>query len=158
MSEQPEAEGVIRRNERAERQPRAEAVSEERRRRKTARSLDPALNRFGITADLLDQEKYVYRAAVDEGMRLHQLTVADDYDFVTVKGEAARSATDEGVVRYLAGNKVDGSPRYSYLLRKLKKFADEDREVRVRRVDAEEKARLTETPDDAPDKSYTPKR
>lgn len=153
MSEEP-AEGVIRRNDR---QPRAEAVSEERRRRPNAAGLDPSLARFGVTADILDLDKYVYRAALDSGMRLHQLTELDDYDFVTVKGEAARAATAEGVVRYQAGV-LDGRPQYSYLLRKLKKFADEDRAERVKKVDAEEKVRLTETPEDAPDKSYTPGR
>lgn len=140
------------------RQPRAEAVAESRRRRKNANlSLDPALARFGVSDDILDHDKYVYRAAEDRGMRLHQLTVKDDYDFVTVKGEKASAADAEGVVRYQAGT-IDGKPVYSYLLRKLKKFADEDRAERVRKIDAEEKARLTETPEDAPDKSYTPKR
>jgi hypothetical protein len=139
------------------RQPRAEAVQEERRRRKTSAGMDPSLARFGVTAEILDLDKYVYRAAVDTGMRLHQLTEADDYDFVTLTGAAARSADAEGVVRYLAGT-VDGKPQYSYLLRKLKKFADEDRAGRNDRVQAELKARLTETPDDAPDKSYTPGR
>jgi HEPN domain-containing protein len=139
------------------RQPRAEAVAEERRRRKTDTGLDPSLSRFGVTADILDLDKYIYRAAEDRGMRLHQLTEADDYDFVTVKGEKASSAAAEGVVRYLAGT-VDGKPVYSYLLRKLKKYADEDRAERARRVDAEIKSRLTETPDDAPDHSYTPGR
>lgn len=141
-----------------ERQPRAEAVTEERRRRKTETvATDPSLARFGVDASILDEAKYVYRAAEDRGMRLHQLTQNDDWDFVTVKGEKASASDAEGVVRYRAGT-IDGAPLYAYLLRKLKKFADEDREARVRRVDAEEKARLTETPDDAPDKSYTPKR
>lgn len=151
---QEQTSGVI---SRPDRQPRAEAVQEERRRRPGAQGLDPSLARFGVTADILDLDKYVYRAALDNGMRLHQLTQNDDYDFVTVKGAAARAADAEGVLRYQAGV-VDGRPQYSYLLRKLKKFADEDRAERVRKVDAEEKARLTETPEDAPDKSYTPGR
>lgn len=150
MSEQPDTA-------RTGRQPRAEAVQEERRRRKVNTGLDPSLARFGVTPDILDLDKYVYRAALDHGMRLYQLTENDDYDFVTVRGGSARSSDAEGVVRYVA-DRIDGQPVYSYLLRKLKKFADEDRAERVRKVDAEEKARLTETPEDAPDKSYTPKR
>jgi hypothetical protein len=136
---------------------RAEAVGEERRRRKTSAGMDPSLVRFGVTADILDQQKYVYRAAEDRGMRIHTLTQDDDYDFVTLKGEGVRSADAQGVVRYQSGT-VDGKPIYSYLLRKLKKFADEDRAERIKKVDAEEKARLTETPEDAPDKSYSPRR
>jgi hypothetical protein len=138
------------------RQPRAEAVEEERRRRKSEVSSDPALKRFGISDDLLDHNKYVYRAALDNKMRLHQLTVNDDYDFVTSDGQKAASADAKGVIRYLADT-IDGQPVYSYLLRKLKKFADEDRAERIKKVDAEEQARLTERPGDAPDKSYKPK-
>lgn len=140
------------------RQPRTEVVDEERRRRKSERSADPTIARFGMTVAALDLDKYVYRAAVDDGMRLHNLTVEDDYDFVSLKGEKAASADAEGVAKYRSGNKVDGSPAYSYLLRKLKKFADEDRGKRDAAVLAEQTARLTERPGDAPDKSYTPKR
>lgn len=150
-----ETQGLI--EPRNGRPPRAEAVAEDRRRRKSTISTDPTLNRFGISEDVLDLDKYIYRAAEDRGMRLHQLTQNDDYDFVTVKGQKASSATDEGVVRYRAGT-VDGAPVYSYLLRKLKKFADEDREAKVRQNAAEEHARLTKPPADAPDNSYTPKR
>lgn len=150
MSEAPE-----RNTERAQRQPRVEAVEDERRRRKAGPTGDPTMARFGITDDILDLKKYVYRAAVDSGMRLHNLTVRDDYDFVTLTGEKADGVDAKGVVRYQAGV-LDGKPQYAYLLRKLRKFADEDRAVSAGRVKDELKARLTETPDDAPDKSYTP--
>lgn len=139
------------------RPPRAEAVAEERRRRRSDMAVDPALERFGVTADILDHDQYVYRAGIDKGMRLHNLTVRDDYDFVNLSGEKAAGATEKGVVRYVA-EVVDGRPVYAYLLRKLKRYADEDRGAAARKVQDELKARLSETPEDAPDKSYTPKR
>lgn len=138
------------------RPPRAEAVSEERRRRRSDSSADPALERFGVTADILDHKRYVYRAGLDKGMRLHSLTVRDDYDFVTVDGEGAQKADAKGVVRYVA-DVIDGKPQYAYLLRKKRQFADEDRAASANKVKDALKARLTQTPDDAPDKSYTPR-
>ena len=140
------------------RQPRTEAVAEERRRRRSESTGDPTLARFGLTENVLDRDKYEYRAAVDDRSRLQDLTVNDDYDFVTIKGSKAAKADAEGVAKYQDGTKLDGSPRYTYLLRKPKKFADEDRAQRLAKIDADEKARLTSAPEDAPDKSYTPKR
>lgn len=143
-----------------ERQPRAEAAAEERRRRPadTGNAADPTLRRFGVSEDILDHDKYVYRAALDDGTRLYELTERDDYEFVTTSGGKASKSDAAGVVKYRAGNKLDGEPAYSYLLRKPKKFADEDRSKAIAKVDAEEKARLKRTPGDAPDQSYTPKR
>lgn len=138
------------------RPPRAEVVTEERRRRRSSDSVDPALERFGVTADILDHDKYVYRAGLDKGMRLHRLTVRDDYDFVTVDGEGAQRADAKGVVRYVS-DVIDGKPQYAYLLRKKRQFADEDRAVSAKKVKDALTARLTQTPDDAPDKSYTPR-
>lgn len=136
---------------------RAEAVGEERRRRQSDATTDPTLDRFGIAPDLLDHNEYVYRAAVDKGMRLHNLTVRDDYDFVNIRGEKASAAADEGVVRYQA-DVIDGKPIYAYLLRKLKRYADVDRRAKANQILSVQKARLTEVPTDDPDleNAYVP--
>lgn len=137
---------------------REEDVNDERRRRRSDGVSDPSLSRFHITEDALDRKKFVYRSVADNGNRLLNLTQNDDYNFCTFKGERASGADADGVARYRSGTNLDGSPQYTYLLRKLKQWADEDRTQRLDKVDRAEKARLTETPDDAPDKSYTPKR
>jgi hypothetical protein len=112
---------------------RADGVREERRRRQSDQTSDPTLERFGISPELLDHSQFVYRAAVDKGMRLHNLTVRDDWDFVNIRGETAKGAQAEGVVRYQA-DLIDGKPVYSYLLRKLKRYADADRREKADRI------------------------
>lgn len=149
--------------EAAQSQSRAETVAEERRQRDTVKSSsqDPTLNRFGIGADKLDFDKYVYRAALDDKNRLYELVDRGEYEFVTTNdGKVGKSLKSDaaGVVKYRAGTTVDGAPAYSYLLRKLKKFADEDRDKAVAEVDAREKLQMRGATKDAPDQSYTPKR
>lgn len=143
--------------DRADRPSRAEAVTEERRKRLTNTSVDPTLRRFGLTEDDVDREKFEYHATVDDKIRLIEL-FREDWDFFTKDGAKAASKDAEGVLRYQSGNNLDGSAQYTYFLRKLKKYADEDRAAKLSKIDADEQARLTETPRDAPDKSYTPKR
>lgn len=135
---------------------RAEEVSERRRKRDTTNTGDPSLRRFNVGPEILDTDKFIYRSVADEGVRLMQLTESDDYDFVTAKGEKASKADAAGVLRY-QHTVVDGQPKYTYLLRKLKKFADEDRAAKQANIDEVEKARLSKTPADAPDKAYKPK-
>lgn len=145
-------------------QTRAEQVAEERR---NPRPMgigvqgDPTLRRFGVAPNLLDLEKYTYRAALDDGNRLYELVEQGEYEFVTVNdGKAGTTLKSDGrgAIKYRSGTKVDGSVQYSYLVRKLKKFADEDRKQAVARIDAQEKAQLQGRTSDAPDESYTPKR
>lgn len=158
MTEDTEA----RRNRTAE-QPasRAEETQAARRKRTNDVTQDPTLRRFGVTDDFIDTEKYYYFAAVDDKTRLLELTKDDDYDFITDKGAKADKPDAAGVLRYQSGVKLDGSPQYTYLLRKPKQFADEDRAKKVAKNAAEERALLANEPGSnrsAPDKSYTPKR
>lgn len=141
-----------------ERTDRAEEVAEARRKREDDPTADPTLRRFGLTEDDVDRDKFEYRAAVDDKTRLLALTKGDDWDFVTDKGAKATDPDAKGVLRYQSGTNLDGSPLYTYFLRKPKQFADEDRAKKVAKIDADEKARLSKAPSDAPDKSYTPKR
>lgn len=138
---------------------RPEATQRRRQERPTSnQAVDPTHRRYGVPADFFDREKYSYYSAVDKGSRLYDLTVNDDYDFVTKDGKAATGSegrAGEGALRYQSGT-VDGAPQYTYLLRKPMKFAAEDREKKVAKIDADEKARLKRIPEDAPDQSYTP--
>lgn len=144
------------RTPRDEQPSRAEAGETQRRRRRADFSNDPSLARFNITEDVLDRDRFVYRSVADTGNRLLQLTQADDYDFVTLKGDQAKDGNAEGVAKYRSGNNLDGSPQWTYLLRKPKQFADEDRTQKIARIDAREKRALSEQNDEAPDKAYTP--
>lgn len=146
-------------------QTRAEAVAEERRNPARAMGIgvqgDPTLRRFGVPDNLLDFDKYEYRSALDDRNRLYELVEQGEYEFVTLsdrKAGKSLKSDDAGVVKAKVGNKVDGSPAYAYLVRKLKKFADEDRKQAVAKVDAQEKLQLQGQTKDAPDQSYTPKR
>ncbi len=135
---------------------RADAVAEERRKRSGA-APDPSLARFNLTPDKLDHRNFEYRSVADRGNRLASLTKDDDYDFVTTAGGKASDASEAGVIRYRSGT-VDGLPEYTYLLRKPKKFADEDRAARLAKLDAEERVALSEDNAEAPDVRYTPGR
>ena len=137
---------------------RAEAVQTERRRRKAGVSGDGVQTKMQVPPDLYEPEKYVYRWANDDRMRIHNLTVNDDYEVVLATGKAGK-AGDASAVRYRVGNKEDGAPMYAYLLRKLKVHDEADRSERIAEIDKREKERLSaKAPDDAPEKSYTPKR
>lgn len=155
MSEQPEP--------RAQRITRQDQVTADRRRRKNVdEATDPIMERFGVSADILDLKQYAYRSAEDRGMRLHNLTKRDDWDFVVMKAgavEVGDSTDQNGVVRHQSGT-VDGKPVYSYLLRKLKRYADIDRAERANRILSDQKVRLTEVPTDDKElasSAYVPK-
>lgn len=137
---------------------RAEEVTESRRNRYEATAGDLSLRRFGVPDSILDPEKYIYRAAVDRDTRLIQLTKNDDYDFVIDADTVTGNPDQKGVVRYQSGKLIDGSPEWTYLLRKPKKFADEHRARSLEKLKIEERARMTETPGDAPEQAYKPGR
>ncbi len=136
------------------REDRAGAIQSDRRRRKSDAVQDPFLRPFAITPDVLDHDTFAYRSEVEDGARLQNLTVHDDWDFVTRSGGKASAADDTGVLRYQSGT-VDGKPQYTYLLRKLKKFAEEDRAAKDAKIAALERAR--QTPADAPENAYKPR-
>lgn len=138
-------------------QTRAEAVAARRKQRGAETSSDPSLRRYGMSEDMLDLNKFSYRSVADEGNRLYQLTEQDDYDFVTIKGEKASKADTQGVARY-QHTVIDGQPRYTYLLRKPVEFVAEDRKAKDKHIDEMESKRLKQTPDDAPEGAYKPKK
>jgi hypothetical protein len=72
---------------------------------------------------------YEHRWINDAGVRMYQKTRQDDWDIVTQEGGVVKEdATDLGsAVSVVVGTKPDGSPLRSYLCRKPKAFAEEDR-------------------------------
>lgn len=100
-------------------------------------------NTLAVPEDLLDRQKFEYRWVTDEGIRLHNLTVNDDYDIVSkdVTGKAKDDRSD--AYRVQVGMKPDGSgPLFQYLCRKPRKYAEEDRAVRQKANDKKQLARV----------------
>lgn len=114
------------------RQPRAEMVSTERRRRR-----GNTLNRMtGFKLDIfeekqLDKANYIYRWITDDGPRLRQ-AYNSDYDFVNgdeIKDFNASLETDsesDGRIRMLTGRDKFGNPEYQYFMKKPLEFWEED--------------------------------
>lgn len=77
---------------------------------------------------------YYCRWVYDEGTRIHEFTVMDDYDFVqrTEIGDHVGENSQDGNtelgsrVRVLVGKDEEGKPLYQYLLKKKLDFQRED--------------------------------
>lgn len=122
------------------RQPRAEAVAGERRRRRNGSLNVMAQFKLDIFGpEDLDLENFVYLWANDEGANIRSLTQQDDYEFVTSSDirnfnpNMVDSAESDERIRILAGNKKNGDPLYVYYLKKPRSFWEEDQEAIVRR-------------------------
>lgn len=114
---------------------RGEAIQTERRRRNTDAL---AGNRRHLSVNVeLDTENYQYRWVNDEGTRLHDLTVKDDYEVVhdrsgTLKIDGAGTGAEVAVP---VGMGEHGKAVKAVLLRKPKKFYDDDQAAEQRRID-----------------------
>lgn len=101
-------------------------------------------NTLAVPENLLDRKKFEYRWIVDEGIRLHNLTVNDDYDIVSkdLGGKATKDDRTDAY-RVQVGMKADGSgPLYQYLCRKPRTYAEEDRAARQKVNDEKQIARV----------------
>lgn len=119
---------------------RGEQVKAQRRRRNTD-SLSGRRRRMAVDETKLDRENYVYRFANDDDRgRLHALTVEDDWEVVhdrasETKADSAGMGTEVSVS---AGVGERGAPLKAVLLRKPKRYHDEDYAARQRRIDETE--------------------
>lgn len=121
------------------RQPRAEAVQTERRRRR-----DDTLDRvhglkLALPKECLADTEYDYRWINDEGARISDLTVHDDWNFVTINGV---ETAQEHATRRVVGTKRDGSQMDAYLVRKRKEWVQEDRRAKSAVIAEDERAAL----------------
>ena len=117
---------------------RQEAITAERRRRNTD-ALAGKRRKLAITAPL-DTENYAYRWANDEGTRLHDLTVNDDWEVVkdrsgTLKIDGAGTGAEVAVP---VGVGESGNGVKAVLLRKPRKFHEDDKRAEQRRIDETE--------------------
>lgn len=138
---------------------RAEEIKTERRRRNTD-ALGGKRRRLGLTAEL-DRKNFEYRWANDDGTRIHDLTVNDDWEIVqerkTLKADGTGVGTETAVP---VGMGEHGRPVRAVLLRKRKDWYDDDMKQAQRRIDEQEAAiKAGNRPDggSADDKTYVPK-
>lgn len=105
---------------------RQEEVATERRRRDDG-TLDRVHNRrLALPVEFQDDKDHTYRWVDDNEARIHQLTVKDDWDICTAKGE--------GNVRMPVGRDKDGKPQTQVLVRKKMAFhLDDQRKKEVAR-------------------------
>lgn len=120
---------------------RNEQIKSERRRRKSG-ALEGKRRRLAVDESKLDRENFAYRFANDEGNRIHDLTVNDDWEVVPDRGNEVKSdSTDMGSsVSLLAGTGERGDPVRAVLLRKPKSYHDEDEAASQRQIDDREKS------------------
>lgn len=138
---------------------RADTISQERRRRNTD-ALGGRRQRLATRADL-DGEKFAYRWVNDDGNRLHDLTVSDDWEVVSDRaGEVKPDGTGVGSeVATPVGTGENGRPVRAVLLRKKKDWYDEDERAKQRRIDETEVGLKAGAAPGATtdDKTYVPK-
>lgn len=134
-------------------------ITAERRRRNTD-ALTGTRKKLAVTG-ALDQENFAYRWANDEGNRLHELTVADDWEVVqdrdgTVKPDAKSTGTEVSVP---VGTGEHGRPVRAVLLRKRKDWHEDDKRQKLSRIDAQETALKAGASSDGSrqDQTYTPR-
>lgn len=106
--------------------PRKEEVKDERRRR---RGDTNALSGQKLAVDpQFKDPNYEYRWINDDGARIHDKTLQDDWDLVEDPSKKGKQDTDGlgSMVSKIVGKSEGGQPMHAYLARKRKDYYDED--------------------------------
>lgn len=137
---------------------RAETIQAERRRRNTD-GLGGKRRKLAISGSL-DHEQFAYRWANDEGTRIHDLTVNDDWEVVTDRSGTTKTdgAGTGAEVAVQAGMGQQGTPVRAVLLRKKREwYTDDKRQEQSRIDDTEASLRAGQVPGAGGDQTYTPR-
>lgn len=100
------------------------------RRRRTDNLGNPT--KLAITGKL-DTQNFEHRWISDNGARLHQKTVQDDFEIVTQDGDSVKEDASPALgtgVAVRSGVDKDGKPLNLYLCRKPKVLAEDDRNAK----------------------------
>lgn len=122
------------------REPRAEALQQERRRRR-----DGTLDRMSELTLAVpetvkeDHPDHTFRWVNDAGNRMHRMTVRDDWDKV------------DGVAPIPVGTDKEGKPIYAHLCKKPREFWDEDQRSRMTALKEQERGLLRAAKSDPQD-------
>ena len=118
---------------------RGEQIKAERRRRNTD-ALAGKRRKLSVSEQNLDRTNFVYRFANDEGNRIHDLTVNDDWEIVPQRsGDEQTDGIGADISRH-AGRDERGQAVRAVLLRKKKDWHAEDVKAEQRRIDETEAA------------------
>lgn len=109
-------------------------------RRRRTNSLSGNRDRLSVDENLLDKDKYVYRWINDEGARIHQMTVTDDWDIVSDREQASGTGSE---IAEQVGSGEKGNPLRAVLVRKLKDLFDFDKAAQQRQIDDQERGLTT---------------
>ncbi len=115
---------------------RTEAIRTERRRRDSD-GLAGRRRKLSVMGEL-DHDNYVYRWANDEGTRLHDLTVRDDWDLVQDRNETMGKSGMGAEAAVPVGVGPTGAPVRAVLLRKRKDWHEKDEKAAQARIDEQE--------------------
>lgn len=111
------------------------ARKDEQQVRRRRRNSDLKANsKLGVDPALLNFDKFEYRWTNDTPGRLVAKTKHDDWDHVPNEDGVKDDSTTE-MVSVIVGTNKDGSPMRAYLLRKPKKFFEEDKAEKLARLD-----------------------
>jgi hypothetical protein len=118
---------------------RSEELVTERRRRNSD-SLAGKRRRLHVNEAELDRENFTYRFVNDEGNRLHDMTVNDDWELVSDRNHVVKvDSTGSGSeVAVYAGTQENGAPLRQVLLRKPRQYYEEDKAAEQRQIDERE--------------------
>lgn len=110
--------------------PRKEEAQAERRRKRTERA-SSIKYLLQIPAEKLELHKFIYRWMSDDEARIFSVTKNDDWSLVHQDGTEIKDDADFGsAVNKVGGKRKDGSPLRQYLMRKPRKYWDEDQRQR----------------------------
>ena len=118
---------------------RQEQVKAERRRRNSD-ALQGKRRKLSVSEETLDRTNFVYRFANDEGNRIHDLTVNDDWEVVPQRnGDEQTDGLGSEIARHV-GRDEHGKGVRAVLLRKKKDWHEDDKKAAQRRIDETETA------------------
>jgi hypothetical protein len=115
-------------------------IQRQQRRRRNTDALQGTRRRLAVDESKLDRENFEYRFVNDTEMRIHQLTVLDDWDIVQDRsGETKKDGASTGSEVAVQAGGASG-PQRQILLRKSKEYFKDDHAAQQRRIDEQEAA------------------
>lgn len=114
---------------------RAEQEKTERRKQR-GNAMLPGL-KLGVREDLLDRKNFNYRWINDNGARIEDMTVSDDYDLVRDPQKIMKddNGNEGALVSKVVGTTENNQPIRAFLARKPKKYFDEDQKEKQAALD-----------------------
>lgn len=106
------------------------------RRRQRGNTVLPGL-KLSVREELLDRKNFVYRWINDNGGRIEDMTVSDDYDLVRDPSKQVKddNGNEGALVSKVVGTTENNQPIRAFLARKPKPFYDADHKEKMAALD-----------------------